>query len=418
MKDLFNDLQPPVAISLDRLDPNDGQLQEQGLPGNPRDIKDEKYELLKENIKKYPEFLRQNSLIVYPYANDRFIIIGGNMRYHALKELGFDNVPCSVLPADTPIERLKAFVVLDNSSFGKWDWDKIANEWDADELTGWGVDLPIWEENPDIEADVEGATALDDIVEDEVEENDIAKRCKFGDIWLLGSHKLMCGDSTDVASIKLLFEDSKADLLLTDPPYNVDYKGGTKDELKISNDNMEDSQFLVFLSSAFKSADFVLKDGASFYIWHADSEGLNFRKAVKEAGWLLKQVLIWNKNQMVLGRQDYQWKHKPCLYGWKSGASHRWFSDRSQTTVIDFKKPLANKEHPTMKPVGLFAYLVNNSSKAGDLIFDPFGGSGTSIIACEQLGRVCYSMELDPHYCDVILARYEKTTGNKVVKIK
>lgn len=152
MKDLFNDLQPPVAISLDRLDPNEGQLQEQGLPGNPRDIKDEKYELLKENIKKYPEFLRQNSLIVYPYANDRFIIIGGNMRYHALKELGFDKVPCSVLPADTPIERLKAFIVLDNSSFGKWDWDKIANEWDADELTGWGVDLPIMETD-DIDPD-------------------------------------------------------------------------------------------------------------------------------------------------------------------------------------------------------------------------------------------------------------------------
>lgn len=205
--------------------------------------------LLKENIKKYPEFLRQNSLIVYPYANDRFIIIGGNMRYHALKELGFDNVPCSVLPADTPIERLKTFVVLDNSSFGKWDWDKIANEWDADELTGWGVDLPIWEENPDIEADVEGATALDDIVEDEVEENDIAKRCKFGDIWLLGSHKLMCGDSTDVASIKLLFEDSKADLLLTDPPYNVDYKGGTKDE---QNQQRQYGGFAVFSLSVIR----------------------------------------------------------------------------------------------------------------------------------------------------------------------
>ena len=151
MKDLFNDLQPPVAISLDKLDPNEGQLQELGLPGNPRDIKDEKYELLKENIKKYPEFLRQNSLIVYPYDNDRFIIIGGNMRYHALKELGFDKVPCSVLPADTPIERLKAFIVLDNSSFGRWDWDKIANEWDADELTGWGVDLPIMETDVNID---------------------------------------------------------------------------------------------------------------------------------------------------------------------------------------------------------------------------------------------------------------------------
>ena len=341
------------------------------------------------------------------------------MRYRALPELGFDKVPCSVLPTDTPIERLKAFVVLDNSNFGKWDWDKVANEWEADDLAEWGVDLPNWDENPDIEADgKDKRDTLDNIVEDEVKEDNVPPRCKPGDIWLLGKHRLMCADSTDETCVNMLFEDSRADLLLTDPPYNVDYQGGTKDKLTISNDNMGDSEFLAFLISAFESADSVLKKGASFYIWHADGEGLNFRKAVKETGWLLKQVLVWNKNQMVLGRQDYQWKHEPCLYGWKPGASHRWFSDRSQTTVIDFKKPLANKDHPTMKPVGLFAYLVNNSTDVGDLVFDPFGGSGTSIIACEQLGRICYSMELDPHYCDVILTRYENITGNKVKKIK
>ena len=208
-----------------------------------------------------------------------------------------------------------------------------------------------------------------------------------------------------------------ADLLLTDPPYNVNYTGRTEESLKITNDCMDDDNFRRFLISSFKAADSVLRPGGAFYIWHADSEGYNFRFAVKEAGWLLKQCLIWNKNAMVMGRQDYQWKHEPCLYGWKCGASHHWYSDRKQTTVIDFSKPLRNGEHPTMKPVGLFAYLMGNSSKAGDIVLDSFGGSGTTIIAAEQLGRKARVMELDPHYCDVIIARWEKLTGKDAVKV-
>ena len=207
------------------------------------------------------------------------------------------------------------------------------------------------------------------------------------------------------------------DLYLTDPPYNVNYVGKTADSLKIQNDKMEDSSFLQFLMDSFNSANQVMKSGAPFYIWHADSEGYNFRKAVKGSGWLLKQCLIWNKNAMVMGRQDYQWKHEPCLYGWKAGASHKWYSDRKQTTVIDFNKPLRNGEHPTMKPVGLFAYLIQNSTKEGDSVLDTFGGSGTTLIACEQLKRKCYMMELDPHYCDVIIARWEKLTGKEAVKV-
>ena len=209
----------------------------------------------------------------------------------------------------------------------------------------------------------------------------------------------------------------QADLLLTDPPYNVDYQGGTEEKLKIKNDSMEDSAFRSFLTDAFHSADKFLRPGASFYIWHADSEGLNFRMAVRNVEWLLKQCLIWNKNSLVMGRQDYQWKHEPCLYGWKAGSSHHWYGDRKQTTVIDFNRPNVNAEHPTMKPVGLFGYLMSNSSKKGDVVMDLFGGSGTSIIAAEHLERKCYMMELDPHYCDVILDRWEKLTGKEAERL-
>lgn len=204
---------------------------------------------------------------------------------------------------------------------------------------------------------------------------------------------------------------------LTDPPYNVAYEGATAEKLTIMNDSMDDEKFRAFLLDAFTAAVEVMKTGAAFYIWHADTEGFNFRCAVKNAGLLLKQCLIWNKNQLVMGRQDYQWKHEPCLYGWKDGGSHHWYSDRKQTTVLNFDKPLRNADHPTMKPVPLFGYKIQNSSKQGDIILDTFGGSGTTLIACEQLGRKCRMMELDPHYCDVIIARWEKLTGNKAEKL-
>ena len=204
---------------------------------------------------------------------------------------------------------------------------------------------------------------------------------------------------------------------MTDPPYNVDYEGKTKAKLKIENDKMKNNEFLAFLVRAFTSANTVLKSGASFYIWHADSEGYNFRSAVTETGWTVRQCLIWNKNVMVMGRQDSQWKHEPCLYGWKEGAAHSWYSDRKQTTVLNFDKPTRSEMHPTMKPVALFAYLIENSTKSGDIVLDSFGGSGTSIIACEQLGRKCCTMELDPKYCDVILTRWENLTGNQAKKI-
>lgn len=257
-------------------------------------------------------------------------------------------------------------------------------------------------------------TSEDDF--DEVNEP-IKERCHVGDIWTLGEHRLMCGDSTNTDEVKKLMDGELADLLLTDPPYNVSYEGGTKEKLTIMNDSMEDSAFRSFLVSAFTSGVENMRKGAAFYIWHADSEGYNFRGACRDVGLQIRQCLIWNKNQLVLGRQDYQWKHEPCLYGWKDGSSHYFINDRSQTTVLDFNKPQRNGEHPTMKPVELFGYCINNSTQKNDLVLDLFGGSGTSIIACEQLNRKCYTMEFDPHYCDVILARWEKLTGNVALKI-
>lgn len=208
----------------------------------------------------------------------------------------------------------------------------------------------------------------------------------------------------------------QADPYLTDPPYNVDYTGKTKDALKIENDHREDSEFRTFLSEAFLAAKENMKPGAAFYIWHADSEGFNFRGACRDVGWTVKECLIWVKNSMVLGRQDYQWKHEPCLYGWNNG-SHVWYSDRKQTTVLNFDRPTRNAEHPTMKPVPLFDYLIKNSSKEGDVVLDSFGGSGTTIMACEQNGRRGYCMELDPKYVDVIIRRWEEFTGKKAVRL-
>lgn len=234
----------------------------------------------------------------------------------------------------------------------------------------------------------------------------------LGDIYELSTgettHRLICGDSTKTETIEKLMNGQRADLWLTDPPYNVDYTGKTKKALKIQNDKKTDDSFLLFLKDAFIAAVAFIKEGASFYIWHADSEGLNFRLACKESGLTVKQCLIWNKNCMVMGRQDYQWKHEPCLYGWKDGSSHSWFSDRKQTTVLNFDRPQRSEEHPTMKPVELFSYQIQNSTKKGDIVLDTFGGSGTTIIACEKLGRNGYVVELGENFCDVIVLRFIK----------
>lgn len=234
----------------------------------------------------------------------------------------------------------------------------------------------------------------------------------------------MCGDSTDTGSVAILMDGQKADLLLTDPPYNVEIVGGSHGEsiesrlkkgaLTIQNDKMSDGDFSDFLHKVFTAANTGMKEGACFYVWYASREVINFQSSLNDSGLEVKQELIWNKNSLVMGRQDYQWKHEPCLYGWKEGGSHKWYGDRKQTTVIDFDRPSKSEDHPTMKPVELFAYQINNSTKSEEAVLDLFGGSGTTLIACEQLGRKCYMMELDPKYCDVIRKRYWKfKTGSE-----
>ena len=310
-------------------------------------------------------------------------------------------------------EQKKKYRLLDNKvgEIAEWDPELLAGELEEVDFGDFdfGFDELMAELTDTSEED--GAplsTAVEDDADIVLPEEPKAKR---GDIYQLGAHRLMCGDSTDPADVARLMDGKAADLLLTDPPYNVNYEGGTG--LTIQNDNMEDAEFRKFLRDAFQCADGAMKPGAAFYIWHADSEGYNFRGACHDIGWQVRQCLIWNKNSLVMGRQDYQWKHEPCLYGWKDGAGHLWASDRRQTTVIDFNKPSKNDVHPTMKPVGLFDYQIKNNTKGGDIVLDLFGGSGTTIMACEQNGRKAYMMELDPHYVDVIIARWEEFTGQK-----
>lgn len=238
-------------------------------------------------------------------------------------------------------------------------------------------------------------------------------KTRRGDVYRLGEHMLVCGDSTKIDEVRKMMGDEQVDMVWTDPPYNVAYEGKTKDALTIENDAMGDTAFYQFLYDAYTTMLMVTKPGGAIYVAHADSEGANFRRALKDAGWLLKQCLVWVKQTLVMGRQDYHWRHEPILYGWAPGASHNWYSDRKQTTVLEFNRPSRNIEHPTMKPVELVEYMLGNSSAPGALVFDPFGGSGTTLIACEKTGRRARLCELDPRYCDVIVERFEKYTGRK-----
>lgn len=333
-------------------------------------------------------------------------IVTGHTRLKAAKKLGMKTVPCIVADDLTP-EQIKAFRLADNKVAEAAEWDmELLNE----ELDGI-VDIDMSDFNF---SDITDSPSSEDVVEDNDENIEIPSepKTRLGDLWTIGRHKLMCGDATSGDVLKRLVGGDKVDMYLTDPPYNVAYEGKTEDKLTIQNDSMEDSVFYQFLVDSFVAADSVMNEGAAFYIWHADSEGYNFRGACRAVGWELRECLIWNKNTMVLGRQDYQWKHEPCLYGWKGGAAHNWYSDRKQTTVIDMNKPNRNAEHPTMKPVQLFAYLIENSSKPGDIVLDSFCGSGTTLIACEQMSRTARVLELDPKYCDVIVERYINLVGS------
>jgi site-specific DNA-methyltransferase (adenine-specific) len=260
------------------------------------------------------------------------------------------------------------------------------------------------------EAGTAGLTDPDDAPEVQAE-----AISKPGDVWVMGRHRLLVADSTSLDDVERLMAGQLADLLLTDPPYNVNYQGKTKSKLEIKNDTMGDGDFRQFLRDAFAAADAVMKPGAVFYIWHADVESVNFRGACADVGWQARQGLIWVKNSLVLSRQDYHWKHEPCIYGWKDGAGHLWAADRKQTTVLEFDRPSKNIEHPTMKPVALFEYQLLNNTKGGDVVLDLFGGSGTTLIAAEKNGRVARLMELDPRYADVIVRRWQAFAGQSAI---
>lgn len=325
------------------------------------------------------------------------VVICGHTRVKASKKLGMDEVPC-VIADDLNEEQVKAFRLADNkvSELAEWDLDKLAEELQF-------IDMDMLQFGfEDLEESMER-----DVLEDEFNENEelpVNPYAKKGDIFVLGKHRLMCGDSTLVEDVAKLCDSKVADMIFTDPPYNVDYEGGTG--MKIQNDKQKDADFFEFLTKAFNNMAANVKNGGSIYCCHADTEGINFRTAFKSAGFKLAECLIWVKNSLVLGRQDYHWRHEPILYGWKEGASHYFVDDRTQDTVWEYNKPKNNDLHPTMKPLELVGKAIKNSSKKGERVLDLFGGSGSTLIASEQIDRCALLMELDEKYVDVIVKRY------------
>jgi len=338
-------------------------------------------------------------------------IIAGHGRTLAAQRLKMAEVPVMVAKGWSDAKK-RAYVLADNKLALNAGWDNEMLALELGEIDELGFDLDLTgfsaEEIAALTPEQIEPGLTDEDAVPEVPEKPVTV---LGDVWILGKHRLMCGDSCSVEAVTKLTDGGGVDMLLTDPPYNVAYEGATKEKLTIQNDNMGDDQFRQFLRDAFVTADTVMKKGAVFYIWHADSEGYNFRGACNDAGWKVRQCLIWKKSSMVMGRQDYHWKHEPCLYGWKEGAGHLWATDRKQTTILEFDKPHRNGEHPTMKPVGLFEYQMLNNTKGGDIVLDLFGGSGTTMLAAEKHGRHSYLMELDPKYCDVIIKRWQDYTG-------
>jgi len=370
-------------------------------PNNPRIIKDDKFKKLVTSIKVFPQMLDIRPIVV----NDEMIVLGGNMRLKACIEAGLKEVSIIKASELTP-EQQNEFIIKDNVGFGEWNWDDLANNWDTEQLTEWGLDIPNFEVT-NLEAEEDDFEAPEGGIETDI---------VLGDLFEIGEHRLLCGDSTLTDTFDKLMSGEKADMCVTDPPYNVAYKGKTKEALTIDNDSMSNDDFYTFLYEFYTALSTAVKKGGAIYVWHASSEIINFGKAMVDAGWLLKQQLIWVKNSMVMGRQDYQWKHEPCLYGWLKGDSHKWYSDRKQTTVIEWDRPSRNGEHPTMKPIGLFSYQIENSSKQGDIVIDAFGGSGTTMVACEQLKRKARVIEFDPKYCQVIIDRMKKLDPTLIIK--
>lgn len=385
-------------------------------------------------VDRVAESIKQFGFKVPIVVDSNGVIITGHTRLKAAQRLGMETVPV-IVADDLTQEQVTAFRLADNkvAEYSTWNEELLIEELmkcGEFNMEALGFDMDILDQG------------ADDLTQDEIPDLPKTARTKPGQIWKLGRHRLICGDSTDPETIRRLTEGEEIDLWITDPPYNIAYEGKTKDKLKIENDSWKnDQEFINFLVKAFEAAMTAVKPGGVFYIWYADTQALNFRLAAQDAGLEVRQNLIWVKSIFALGRQDYQWRHEPCLYGWKDGAAHYFVDDRRQSTVTEdgldldhmkkeelrdllksiltetpttalyFEKPSRSVEHPTMKPVQLFGKQMQNSTRPGEKVLDTFGGSGTTLICAEQLGRQAFLVELDPKYCDVIVERWEKLTG-------
>nr|DAK60542.1 MAG TPA: adenine specific DNA methyltransferase [Caudoviricetes sp.] len=372
---------------------------------------------LKKGDKEYEKI--KQSLLKFGYVdpiivNEDLTVIGGHQRLTVLKDLDYETAKCVIV--DLPKEDEKALNIALNKITGQWDEALLADLLLDLQESDFNLDLTGFEP-PEID-DILSNVHDKELSEDEFDVEEELKKptvSRYGDIWQLGKHRVICGDSTKAETYKQLLDDRKANLVVTDPPYNVDVEETAG---KILNDNMSDRDFYQFLLSMFTQVENHMEDDASIYVFHADTEGLNFRKAFKNAGFYLSGCCIWKKNSLVLGRSPYQWQHEPCLYGWKKKGKHQWFSDRKQTTIWEYDRPKSSKDHPTMKPIQLMAYPIQNSSMRGTVVLDPFLGSGSTLIAADQTGRVCYGIELDEKFVDVIVKRYIEVTGDTEVTVQ
>lgn len=382
----------------------------------------------------------QRKPIVTAKSNDgTLVVIAGNGTLEAAKALGWTHITIAEVPEDWDADKARAYAIADNRSAELADWDQTALTSALLDLDAVGYDMKMLGFDPST------LDEADDVVQDDVPalEDQGPTRTTLGQLWIMGENRLMVGDSTNAEHFARMMGGDQADCVFTDPPYNVNYEGGTDDALKIENDNMSDADFAKFLEHAYTLMFQHTKEGGGIYVCHPDTGGGVFRSKMLETGWYLKQCLIWVKDQFVLGRQDYHWQHEPILYGWKPGAAHSWYGRRIRTTVLESDqdiramkkqdlvdllleiaetstvirepKPRRNAEHPTMKPVPLVARMIANSTTRGDLVIDPFGGSGSTLIACAQMDRRCYTIEFDPRYADVILNRWEQLTGQTAV---
>lgn len=362
-----------------------------------------------EQVNKLRSSLREFGFI-NPVIIDRdYGVIAGHGRILAAKEEGITEVPCVFVDYLTEAQK-KAYILADNRMAMDAGWDEELLRIEIESLQGVDFDVSLtgFDEKELSRLFDDGNDAEDDDfdVSAELEKPAITRS---GDVWTLGRHRLVCGDSTKAETYDILMQGRRANLVVTDPPYNVNYEGTAG---KIKNDNLADEKFYQFLLDAFTNMAAVMADDASIYVFHADTEGLNFRKAFADAGFYLSGCCIWKKPSLVLGRSPYQWQHEPCLFGWKKNGKHQWYSDRKQTTIWEFEKSKKNADHPTMKPIPLLAYPITNSSMSNTLVLDPFGGSGSTLIACEQTDRSCATIELDEKYCDVIVRRYIEQVGS------